>query len=55
MDDLATKVDEAEMKLKSFEEHLRFLEGKVADQSNKLIAKDATSIGYQERVVVPEK
>lgn len=55
LDDLATKVEEAEAKRKSFEEKVQFLEDRFSEQSNQFIEKDASLGGYPERVVVVEK
>lgn len=45
--DLASKVDEAEGKLKSFEQQSHFLEKKASEQCNQLFEKDASWGGYQ--------
>lgn len=55
LDGLAIKLDIDEATLKIFEEHVRFLEGKVAEKSIHLLAEDATATGYQKLVVVLEK
>lgn len=52
LDDLASKVDRAKAKLNSLEEPVCLLRDKVFDQIRRLFEKDASSMGYQARVVV---
>lgn len=52
---MATRVDEAEAKLKSSEEHAHFLKDKFFKQSHQQAEKDAFSSGYPERAAVLEK
>lgn len=46
VDELVTEVDEADAKLRSSEEHVRFLEDDVSEQSNQLLEKDSFPHGY---------
>lgn len=55
LEDLLTRFDEAESKLNSFKEDVRFHEDKVSEQSNQLLEKDAPFIGYHGRVVFLEQ
>lgn len=52
LDDLTTRVDETEAKLKSTEEKVHFLGDKVSEQSNQLVDKEDGLSGYQERVFI---
>lgn len=52
---MLTTVEEAQDNLKSFKEHVRFLEDKLIEQSNRLLAKVASPSGYLKCVVVLEK
>lgn len=55
LDELATMVDEAEIKLRGSEEHVRSLKHKVSKQSHQLLEKDASLAVYRERDVVLEQ
>lgn len=55
LDDLATRIDVADAKLKSSEWKVHFLENKLCEQSKQFFEKDADSSGYCERVVILEK
>lgn len=50
--DLATKVDEVEIELKSFEDHFHFFEEKVSEQSNQLFEDNASSSWYRKLAVL---
>lgn len=55
LDDVKTKADETEADLKTTEKHVGFLKDKVSEQTSQSVAKDVSSSGYRERVVVFEK
>lgn len=55
LDELATKVDGAETKLKVSEKHVRSREEKVSLKSNQFPGKEATATGNQEGIVLLEK
>lgn len=54
-DDMSSRVNEAEAKLKASEKPVRFLEDKVSEKSNHLVRKDASTSRFLERFVDLEK
>lgn len=50
VDQLASRVDEAEKVLGAFQKHIQYLVEKPAEQSNQLLAKDAEVENEHERL-----
>lgn len=55
MDELVTRVEEAETNLKGSEEHNRFLAETLSEKPSHMLSKDASAAAYPERNVVYEK
>lgn len=54
VDQLASKVDEAENPLGASQEHVHYFEEKLADQSNPVLAKEAEATNERDRLSKPE-
>lgn len=55
LDVSATKIGEAEARLRGSADQVFFLDKKLSEQSNRLLSKDTSATVYQERIVVLER